>query len=285
MPDEYSAHMTNLYDPDYVARYFDELGEREWTRLVNTAADEIKLYVHSHYLEKHIKESDLVLDIGAGPGRFTQLLVTLGATAIVADISQHQLELNKRYAADLNFVDGVKDWLQLDICDMSTFADQTFDAVVCYGNPMGYVFEKKDQALAEVLRVLKPRGKAFISVASLWGSLHELLPAVLTVDEAKNADIIRTGDVYFDEREGLRHRSHLFRGDEFREFLESHRVSILDLSSSNAVSAVWGNKLMEIRADSARWHELLTMELEACRQPGCLDMGTHMLAVIEKATD
>ena len=274
--------MTNLYDPNFVARYFDELGEHEWTRLVSTPADEIKLYIHSHYVEQYIKESDLVLDIGAGPGRFTQLLVTLGATAIVADISHQQIELNKRYAKELNFAHGVKDWLQLDICDMSTFVDQMFDAVVCYGNPIGYVFEKKDQALAEVLRVLKPRGKAFLSVASLWGSLHELLPAVLTVDPYKNADIIRTGDLYFDASEGLHHQCHLFRGSEFREFLESHRTSILDLSASNCVSTVWGDKLTEIRADSARWNELLRMELEACRQPGCLDMGTHMLAVIEK---
>ncbi len=221
--------MTNLYDPNFVARYFDDWGEREWTRLVNTPADEIKLFIHSHYLEKYIQESDLVLDIGAGPGRFTQLLVTLGATAIVADISREQVELNKRYATELNFAHGVKDWLQLDICDMSTFPDEMFDAVVCYGNPIGYVFEKKDQAIEEVLRVLKPRGKAFLSVASLWGSLHELLPAVLTVDPDKNADIIRTGDLYFDASEGLRHRCHLFRGSEFREFLESHRISILDL--------------------------------------------------------
>ena len=274
--------MTNLYDPNFVARYFDELGEREWTRLVNTPADEIKLYIHSHYLENYIQKGDLVLDIGAGPGRFTQLLVSLGATAIVADISHQQIELNKRYATELNFAHGVKDWLQLDICDLSTFADQMFDAVVCYGNPIGYVFEKKDQALAEVLRVLKPRGKAFLSVASLWGSLHELLPAVLNVDPEKNADIIRTGDLYFDASEGLRHRCHLFRGIEFRDFLDGHRVSILDLSASNCVSTVWGEKLMNVRADSARWNELLRMELEACRQPGCLDMGTHMLAVIEK---
>ena len=274
--------MTNLYDPNFITRYFDEWGEREWTRLVNTPADEVKLYIHSHYLERYIHESDLVLDIGAGPGRFTQLLVTLGATAIVADISREQVELNKRYATELNFAHGVKDWLQLDICDMSTFPDEMFDAVVCYGNPIGYVFEKKDQAIEEVLRVLKQHGKAFLSVASLWGSLHELLPAVLTVDPEKNTDIIRTGDLYFDASEGLRHRCHLFRGSEFREFLESHRISILDLAASNCVSAVWGDKLMEVRADSARWDELLRMELEACRQPGCLDMGTHMLAVIEK---
>ena len=271
--------MTNLYDANFVARYFDEFGEREWTRLVETPADEIKLYVHSHYLEKYVHKGDLVLDIGAGPGRFTQVLVNLGATTVVADISPQQIELNKRYATELNFAHGIKDWLLLDICDMSVFADSVFDAVVCYGNPLGYVFEKRNQALTEMLRILKPGGKAVLSVASLWGSLHELLPAVLTVDPDKNADIIRTGDLHFEE---LRHRCHLFRASEFREFLESQRSSILDVSASNCVSTVWGEKLMDIRGDSARWNELLGMELEACRQPGCLDMGTHLLAVIEK---
>jgi SAM-dependent methyltransferase len=280
MPD-----LTNLYDPNFVAKYFDDFGEREWTRLVNTPVDEIKLHIHSHYLEQYIGQGSLVLDIGAGAGRFTQILVNLGATVVVADISHHQLELNKRFANEFHFAHAVKDWLQLDICDMSVLADQTFDAVVCYGSPLGYVFEKKDEALREVLRVLKPGSNAFLSVSSLWGSIHELLPAVLTVSGEKNAEIIRTGDLHFDASEGLRHRCHLFRANEFRKFLEAHSVSILHLSASNCISTSWGEKLKPIREDLVRWDELLKMELEACRQPGCLDMGTHILAVVEKNLD
>jgi SAM-dependent methyltransferase len=76
---------------------------------------------------------------------------------------------------------------------MSAFPNEKFDAVVCYANPLGYVLEKRNEALTEVLRVLKRGGKAFFSMASLWGSLHELLPAVLTIDPAKNAEIVRVG--------------------------------------------------------------------------------------------
>jgi SAM-dependent methyltransferase len=273
-----------LYDPDFVAKYFDDLGEREWTRLVNTPADEIKLQVHSHYLHQHIQKGDQVLDIGAGAGRFTQILADLGVNVFVADISEHQLELNKRYANELHFAGAIKEWLRLDICDMSTLGDETFDAVVCYGSPLSYVFEKRDQALDEILRVLRPKGKAFLSVSSLWGSVHELLPAIFTVSPEKNAEIIRTGDLYFAASEGLRHRCHLFRADDFRGFLESHGVAILVLSASNCVSTVWGEKLQSIRDDAARWTELLEMELEACRQPGCLDMGTHLIAVVQKSS-
>jgi SAM-dependent methyltransferase len=273
-----------LYDPDFVAKYFDDLGDREWKRLGKTPADEIKLHIHSYYLQQYIEKDSLVLDIGAGAGRFTQVLANLGARIVVGDISKHQLELNQRYAKELHFARAVKEWLHLDICDMSTLASETFDAVVCYGSPLSYVFEKRDRALGEVLRVLKPGGKGFLSVSSLWGSIHELLPAIFTVDREKNAEIIRTGDLYFDASEGLRHRCHLFRAGEFREFLETQRVSILDLSASNCVTTVWGEKLQPIRDDPMKWNELLKTELEACRQQGSLDLGSHLIAVVEKSS-
>jgi SAM-dependent methyltransferase len=270
------------YDPEFIMRYFDDFGEGEWTRLIKTPSDEVKLYVHSYYLQQHIKRGDIVLDVGAGAGRFTQILVNQGASVTAADISQRQLDLNKRFAEEFDFSHGVKSWLQLDVCDMSALADQTFDAVVCYGGPLSYVFEKRDHALREVLRVLKPAGKAFLSVMSLWGGIHELLPGIFTVSPEKNAEIIRTGDLYFDAEEGLRHRCHLFRASEFIDFLEAYRISILDRSASNCISTVWGEKIRTLRDDPVKWEELLRMEVEACRQPGCLDMGTHLIAVIEK---
>jgi SAM-dependent methyltransferase len=275
----------NLYDPDFTARYFDEFGEQEWYRLVKTPAEEVKLFIHTQFLERYITKDSIVLDIGAGPGRFTKVLVKLGATVVVGDISQTQLDLNKRFANEFEFAYGIKNYLRLDICDMSIFPDSTFDHVVCYGNPLGYVFEKRELAFGETLRVLKPGGKVFLSVSTLWGSIHELLPGVLSVDAVKNEEIIRSGNLYFEPEVGLRHRCHLFRAAELKEFLEKHPLTILNLSASNCISAVWGDKLESIRADRTQWDQLLKMELEACQQTGCLEMGSHLIAVVEKQVD
>lgn len=270
------------YSSQWVANFFDDYSEQEWERLVKTPTQEVKLFIHTHYLKEYIRSGEYVLEIGAGAGRFTQILVELGAKVLVADISENQLTLNKKYAEELNFKHGIKDWLQLDMCDMKQLKNNQFDAVVCYGGPLSYVFDKRDIALQEILRVLKPKGKALISVMSLWGSIHEFLPGTLKVPPQDNIKIIETGDLSPEIDQTARQRCHLFRAQELIEFLEKNHTQILAISASNSLSAAWGERLVEIRQDAAKWQELLRMELEASRESGCLDMGTHIIGVIEK---
>ncbi|BAY85757.1 hypothetical protein NIES267_52580 [Calothrix parasitica NIES-267] len=67
------------YSPQWVANFFDDYGEKEWERLVKTPTEEVKLFIHAHYLKEYIRSGDYVLEVGAGAGRFTQILVELGA--------------------------------------------------------------------------------------------------------------------------------------------------------------------------------------------------------------
>jgi SAM-dependent methyltransferase len=271
-----------LYEPDSVARYFDDFGEREWTRLVESPGAEVKLHVHAQLLRRHVANNSHVLDIGAGPGRFTQILASMSCTVVVADLSPRQLELNRLYAARYNFAYAVTEWRQADICDLSAFPDSAFDAVVCYGGPLSYVFERREHALRELCRVVKPGGYLLLSVMSLWGAIHELLPKVLLTEPADNARIIETGNLMLGPADGTRHQCHLFRADEFRSFLSTADCDLVALSASNALSTAWGDRLLAIRQEPARWAELLAMEEAACAEPGALDMGTHLIAVLRR---
>lgn len=270
------------YSPEWVASYFDDYSEKEWERLVKTPTEEVKLFVHTHYLKEYISSGKYVLEVGAGAGRFTQILVDLGAKVLVADISEQQLTLNKKYAEEFNFKHGIEDWLQLDICNMKQLENNQFDAVVCYGGPLSYVFDKRDIALREILRVLKPGGKALASVMSLWGTIHQFLPNTLDVPPQDNIKIIETGDLCPEHYQDASHHCHLFRSQELVKLLEQNQTKILAISASNCLSAAWGERLVEIRQDIEKWQELLGMELEASREKGCLDMGTHLIAVVEK---
>ncbi len=276
-------HGLSDYDPATISQHFDDFGVSEWERLVRTPADEVSLHVHSQLLAKHLAKGQRVLEIGAGAGRFTQILATLDAAIVVADISPVQLELNRRFAAEYGFDHAVEAWQQADICDLSAWASGSFDAVVAYGGPFSYVLDRRDVALAECIRVLRPGGLLFASVMSLWGTVHARLPGVLAAPAAANRQIIETGDISqktFPERPG--HYMHLFRGGELRHWLQTAGLQVLDLSASSCLSPTWNETLTQIRDNPEAWNDLLRMEVEACADEACLGMGTHLIAVAQK---
>lgn len=270
------------YDQQWVADYYDEYGEKEWDRWERSPAEQVKFHVHCHYIEQYVKVGDRVLEIGAGAGRFTQILASLGARIVVTDISPRQLELNREHAKEFGFEHAVEAWLLLDMCNMSDLPNEDYNVVVCYGGPLSYVFENRDSAIREIFRVLKPLGFAMFSVMSLWGAVHEYLLDVLQVPPEENAEIIRTGDLHPDTFKDCKHRCHMFTAHELRTFLEKNGFTIACMSASNCLSAAWGDRLVEIQNDTVKWSELLKMEVQACKQPGCLDLGTHIIAVAQK---
>jgi 2-polyprenyl-3-methyl-5-hydroxy-6-metoxy-1,4-benzoquinol methylase len=283
MSEEAEAGKATRYSAASIEGYFDECGDREWNRLIETSVDEVSLHIHTHYLRKHIPAGARVLEIGAGAGRFTQVLAQLGAEVVVADVSVVQLELNKRYAQQYGFVGAVEDWQQVDICDMSRYGDGSFDRVVAYGGPLSYVLDRRDVALSECLRVLRSGGTLLLSVMSLWGSAHRHLQGVLAVPIEANRRIIETGDLLpetFPGREG--NFMHMFRAGELREWLTESGVTVLDLSASGCLSVGWESTLEQIRKDAEAWNELLRIEVEASAEEGSLNMGTHLIAVVRK---
>ena len=282
-PQNRNLDKLSSYQPALVAKYFDEFGIREWERLTQTPADEVSLNIHTHYLKKYVSYGDRVLEIGAGAGRFTQVLANLRTKIVVADISSGQLELNKRLAVEHGFEGSVEDWQQTDICDLSSFETGIFDCLVAYGGLFSYVLDQRDVALRESLRVLKPGGMLFLSVMSMWGTVHRYLDGVLALPPAINQKITESGDISpttFPTRQN--DFMHLFRATELRQWLEQAGVRVLKLSASNCLSRLWEQKLEQIKHDREKWNELLRMEIEACADEGCLNMGTHIIAVARK---
>jgi hypothetical protein len=55
------------------------------------------------------------------------------------------------------------------------------------------------------------------------------------------------------------------------------------MSASDCLSATWHELLSTWREDQRTWQHLLELEIEACREPGALDLGSHVLAIARKS--
>ena len=261
------------YDAAYIAGFYDEYGEREWERFDARPMDRVNLEVHRRFVREFVRAGDRVLEAGAGPGRFTLELAGIGARVVAGDISPRQLELHREKTGEAEA--AIEDRVLLDIVDLSQFGDGEFDAVVCIGGPLSYVLGEADRALAELLRVTRSGGRVVLSVMSLLGAANaffDWFPGAIDQFGWKRAvaDVIETGLLPADINEG--HVCRLYRWREFEALLAPHPCRLLAASASNFLSV--GREEFDER--------FLEIEIAACREPGALDAGTHILAAVER---
>lgn len=271
-----SRYARAVYDPEYIARFYDDYGEREWERAVLDPVQRVSFEVHRRLLDEYVKAGDHVLEAGAGPGRFTFELARIGARIVVADISPEQLRLHGEKTIEVER--AIEERVVVDIVDLSRFGDGEFDAVVCYGGPISYVLERADDAVAELLRVTRPGGHLLLSVGSLLGSARRFFsyfPDLIAEHgwDAAVGDVTRTGFLSGEINNG--HVIRLYRWRQLRDLLERHPCRIVAASAANFL--VIGNE--EAFEEDERWME---EEIAACREPGALDGGTHIVAVVKR---
>lgn len=262
-------------DRQKMRSYYDEFGNAEWERLEKDINGRVSLEVHRRFLTRFISHGDRVLEIGAGPGRFTMGLIDLGARIVVTDFSPVQLNLNNTRLASST---SVESWEVLDVCDTSRYADGEFDAVVAYGGPLSYAFENIDEAMTGLFRIVRPGGVVVASVMSLLGTWRHLLEDTILVAETfgdnANDAILRTGDL---RHIGGAHVCQMFRASDITNLVERCGGEMLAMSASNWASLDKPEALATLESEPDRWRRFLEHEVAACAEPGALDGGTHLL--------
>jgi len=271
------------YKPPAVEAYFDAFGEGEWQRYDRFALGAVHEHIHNYYLERFVAAGSRVLEIGAGPGRFTQTLHRLGCRIVVADLSDVQLALNRKFGAERGFASSVETYLKVDICDLTGLEPASFDAVVAYGGPLSYVFERRDDAVRSCRRVLRRDGLLLASVMSLWGTLHRHLAALRDLPLSSMASIVASGDLTSENDPTSPHHCHMFHSQELVALLERHHFTIEAVAASNALSTNLEPLLLELRHMDDRWQALLHLERQATAQPGYIDGGTHLIVAARAA--
>jgi len=263
--------------------FYDNLGEREWSRLEESARGRVAYEVHRQFLERFVHPGNHVLEIGSGPGRFTFDLARLGATVDVTDFSRVQLDLHCQHVEGTAAETAVTSRALLDICDTSRYDDATFDVVLAYGGPLSYAFEQTEEALRGLLRITKPGGYVVASVMSWLGSWRHFLPAALedaqTVGEDAFDLMLTTGDLRHSQ---TTHVCQMFRSRDISELVVACGAEMVAMSSSNWASLNDAAVLEELETDADRWGRFLRHEIAACAEPGALDGGTHILFAAQR---
>ena len=277
-----------MYTGDQVRAYFDEYGEREWGRFEGSTAMRVNLEIHRRFLARLIQPGDRVLEVGAGPGRFTIQLAELGARVTVVDVSPGQLELNRVKVDEAGWEAAVEVRELADVVGLTAFADGAFDAATAYGGPLSYLFERAGDGLGELMRVTRPGGIVAFSVMSRWGTVHRFLEPILALGRrglaAENRRVMETGELRGElarvDGMSLPHECHLFTWPEIEALLVGRPCDLLDASAAGFLSIRADDTLAGLSPEE--WAEFLDWEEAACRSRGALDGGNHTLVALRR---
>ncbi len=279
--------MSPSYDPSAPVAAFDRFGDLEWGRHEETPFARASFHIHRELLRRFVLAGDRVLEAGAGAGRFTVELARIGARIAVCDISAEQLSLNRRHLEELELGDAVERREQADVVDLRSFADGMFDAVVCYGGPLGYVLERSDDAFAELLRVTRTDGYVLASVMSLAGATRIFFPAM--IDDLLRlgpaaTDVLRTG--YLPPEQSTTAQMHLFTWSDVEALIGRHPCELVAASAANFVTTQHAELIDRlIDDDPATWSAILEWETAMSAGAGVLGAGTHILFVVRTRSD
>lgn len=134
---------------------------------LETFASPVEEKTYNHYVLKgeekilfakyFIKKGTKILDIGCGYGRTTRPLHEMGFNVVGIDIVSRMIETAKKENPEIDF--------RLMNAAELNFPDKTFDYVLFSFNGLDYLYPgvRREKALAEIRRVLKPGGTFILS--------------------------------------------------------------------------------------------------------------------------
>jgi SAM-dependent methyltransferase len=170
-----------------------------------------------------------VLDLGCGNGRHTVALSKRGFEVTGLDISMSGLRETRKWLLEES-LDA--DLMCADTRRPLPLQSSCFDAVLSTQVIHHAVIAEVRVAIAEIWRVLRPGGAAFVTVAGLTGDRpleNEIDPGTVVPQEGSET--------------GLPH--HLFSVEEaLREFSIFNVLSV-DTRAEGKVTAIWAEKQME----------------------------------------
>ena len=165
-------------------------GYGELNRLQKDQAHSIEFITTIHFLLKHLPKGCSVLDCCAAGGAYAFPLAKEGYKVTAGDlIPEHVDVLNAENKAGL-----LECVYQGNVLDMSRFANETFDAVLCMGALYHLMArEEREKCVAECLRVLKEGGIFIFAYISRNAVYINQFNSRLTSTMHDLAELLKTG--------------------------------------------------------------------------------------------
>lgn len=271
-----------MTDRTTVSRYYDERAAQEYCRLEQSPLHQAEWLLTIDLVNQYIAPGATVLDIGAGPGRYSEyLLKERGCLVGLVDLSPACVQA---FQDRVGPTEGVLFARASCATDLSFIADAVADAALLLG-PLYHLTDPAERraALVECFRTLKPGGRLFAAFVSPY----PLFPRILERDSSvlDDPEFIRL--LTEEGRVNAKSISNFVEQyrcwpNQARALLEEAGFTVDRVRNLEGVGALQGAAQAQALADPARrqaWFDLLR---RTCEIPDLLGATIHFVCVARK---
>jgi SAM-dependent methyltransferase len=265
-----------------VRDYYSTQILKEWRRLIRDAYHQLELNTTLFFLEKYLPKTGRILDAGCGPGRYTLELAGRGYALSAFDLTPGNLEFAQRQVKKAGQAPNVGEYREGTITDLSFWADNTFDGVICLGGPLSHLIDQNDRkkAIRELIRVAKPAAPIFVSVMSRLSVLVvELMNFQHEIGAETHRCICNSGNI--DGSTGFT-ACHFFLPEELRQAFDLNTVKYMEMAGLEGLGSNHSRKINKLSKDPVRWKDWLTTHFNTCTHPAVVGLSEHILIVVRK---
>jgi ubiquinone/menaquinone biosynthesis C-methylase UbiE len=261
--------MHKLYD--YYENYCED------NRLIRDNSHKVEFITTISLLDKIIRPNSKILDVGAGTGRYSFYFGEKGYSVYALEFTPHNLGIIRDKLKVLEFRDNVEAAIG-DGRDLSRFADNRFDVVLCMG-PMYHLHSDEDRKLCinECLRVLKKDGILAVAYINKHAAyMYNVRLNKSFIKETSSKRIIELGCLNGDGSDNFYFTS----PQEMESMLSSFAIEFVVHAAADGV----GHILKDIidGLDEEEYQYWIEHHLATCEEPSLLGYSLHGLLVCQK---
>lgn len=254
----------------------------EWGRLDR---EPIEFQVNWFYIKKYLPKIGGIIDIGAGPGKYSIELAKVGYDVTLVDLTPILVEQAKKKVEELAINGKFKDFIVADARELNMVASDQFDASLMLG-PMYHLQDEGDRvkAIKELNRVTKKGGIIFVAfmprIRHIFTSL--LSPEKWKPNDSMDAinDFSKTG-CFNHLDEGRFTGAYYFNIDEIKPFMEENGFETLELLGSN-VGAILHEDSWDYWKNKGEEEKVIQFIIEHATDPYILGVSSHLLYIGRK---
>ena len=255
-----------------LTKYYNERNEDD--RLLSRFG-QVEFSITVRFIEKYLKPGMRILEIGAGTGRYSHYFARKGYAVDAVELVEKNIEKFKKNTVsgeDVSIVQG-------DAVDLNGIEDNQYDIVLHLG-PMYHLSadSEREKAIAEALRVTKPRGKLFIAyIMNEMTVINYFFRTGHIADKEKREELIRSNWRFFENKEkGIS----FYRIEDVDALMAKFNVNRLHLVGTEMISGAMRDLLCSL-SDEA-FEDYVEYVYSICERKDMIGLSGHLLDVFEK---